>query len=195
MTEKLLGPLSKRPWTERWPTRLLGAALSSAAYLLCLPRDLRDHPASPGSTTEATPVTVVGVVALAVLLLLLAVYFGHRDALAWPLLLVAVPPAALMYLSFHTHPEPPEPAEMPGWPWQLIWASSTLVIAAGVLVATSVGRRLRADAEESLDGLVSAHESRPQSQSQYQSQCQPRPRPRTQAQAHPRPRPRHQQRV
>ncbi|PSM43737.1 hypothetical protein C6Y14_08930 [Streptomyces dioscori] len=164
MTEKLLGPLSKRPWTERWPTRLLGAALSSAAYLLCLPRDLRDHPASPGSPTEATPVTVVGVTALAVLLLLLAVYFGHRDALAWPLLLVAVPPAALMYLSFHTHPETPgtpgtpEPAEVPGWPWQLIWASSTLVIAAGVLVATSVGRRLRADAEESLDGLVFARQ-------------------------------------
>ncbi|MEW2574507.1 hypothetical protein [Streptomyces sp. NPDC047070] len=191
MTEKLLGPLSKRPWTERWPTRLLGAALSSAAYLLCLPRDLRDHPASPGSTTEATPVTVVGVVALAVLLLLLAVYFGHRDALAWPLLLVAVPPAALMYLSFHTHPEPPEPAEVPGWPWQLIWASSTLVIAAGVLVATSVGRRLRADAEESLDGLVSAHES----QSQYQPQSQYQTRSRTQAHPRPHSRPRYQQRV
>ncbi|MFE1797815.1 hypothetical protein ACFW9L_16825 [Streptomyces sp. NPDC059517] len=184
MTEKLLGPLSKRPWTERWSTRLLGAAVSSAAYLLCLPRDLRDHPASPGSTTEATPVTVFGVTVLAVLLLLLAVYFGHRDALAWPLLLVAVPPAALMYLSFHTHPEPPEPAEMPGWPWQLIWASSTLVIAAGVLVATSVGRRLRADAEESLDGLVFAHQPQPQPQPQPQSQ------PQSQARQQ-----RHQQRV
>ncbi|MFI1414941.1 hypothetical protein ACH4Y0_34170 [Streptomyces sp. NPDC020707] len=159
MTEKLLGPLSKRPWTERWPTRLLGAALSSAAYLLCLPWDLRDHPASPGSATEATPVTVLQVTALAVLLLLLAVYFGHRDALAWPLLLVAVPPAALMYLSFHTHGEPPEPTGVPGapgWPWQLIWASATLVVAAGVLVATSVGRRLREAPEESLDGLMFA---------------------------------------
>ncbi|MET9563167.1 hypothetical protein [Streptomyces tauricus] len=161
MTEKLLGPLSKRPWTERWSTRLLGAALSSAAYLLCLPWDLRDHPASPGAPTEATPVTVLGVTALAVLLLLLAAYFGHRDALAWPLLLVAVPPAALMYVSFHTHPESPESPEspgMPGWPWQLIWAFSTLVIAAGVLVATSVARRFRGDAEESLDGLVFAHQ-------------------------------------
>ncbi|MFD6289309.1 DUF4010 domain-containing protein [Streptomyces sp. NPDC060205] len=182
MTEKLLGPLSKRPWTERWPTRLLGAALSSAAYLLCLPRDLRDHPASPGSTVAATPVTVLGVTALAVLLLLLAVYFGHRDALAWPLLLVAVPPAALMYLSFHTHPEPPEPAGAPGWPWQLIWASSTLVIAAGVLVATSVGRRLRGDAEESLDGLVSAH------QPQCEPQLHPQPQPRARSRQQPRPR-------
>ncbi|MFH8463930.1 hypothetical protein [Streptomyces sp. NPDC017991] len=173
MTEKLLGPLSKRPWTERWATRLLGAALASAAYLLCLPRDLHDHPASPGSTTEATPVTVLGVTALAVLLLLLAVYFGHRDALAWPLLLVAAPPAALMYLSFHTYREP---SGVPGWPWQLIWASSTLVIAAGVLVATSVGRRLRADAEESLDGLVVAHQPQPQSQTQPRQQLQPQSR-------------------
>ncbi|WP_328496090.1 hypothetical protein OHS59_27845 [Streptomyces sp. NBC_00414] len=158
MTEKLLGPLSKRPWTERWPTRLLGAALSSAAYLLCVPWDLRDHPVSPGTAAEATPVTVLGVAALAVLLLLLAAYFGRRDALAWPLLLVAAPPATLMYLSFHTHPEPPEPSGAPGWPWQLIWAFSTLVIAAGVLVATSVARRFREDAEESLDGLVFAHQ-------------------------------------
>ncbi|MFJ2261835.1 hypothetical protein ACIOKD_26445 [Streptomyces sp. NPDC087844] len=189
MTEKLLGPLSKRPWTERWPTRLLGAALSSAAYLLCLPRDLHDHPASPGSTTEATPVTVLGVTALAVLLLLLAVYFGHRDALAWPLLLVAAPPAALMYLSFHTHREPSGAPGVPGWPWQLIWASSTLVIAAGVLVATSVGRRFREDAEDSLDGLVFAHQ--PQPQPQPQSQPRARQQPLSQSQ----PQPLRQQRV
>jgi len=154
MTEKLLGLLSKRPWTERWLTRLLGAALSSAAYLLCLPWDLRNRPESPGSTTETTPVSVLGVVALAVTLLLLALYFGHRDALAWPLLLVAAPPATLMYLSFRTNPEPPDAAL-----WPLSWAFSTLVMAAGVLVAASVARQFREDTGDSTDGLVFAHSS------------------------------------
>ncbi|MFS8201828.1 hypothetical protein ACLVWQ_24420 [Streptomyces sp. CWNU-52B] len=151
MTEKLLGPLSKRPWTERWLTRLLGAALASAAYLLCLPWNLRNRPGSPGSITETTSATVPGIVVLSVSLLLLAAYFGRRDALAWPLLLVAAPPATLMYVSFHTHREPPDAAV-----WPLTWAFCTLVIAAGVLVATSVARRFREDAEESLDGLVFA---------------------------------------
>jgi multisubunit Na+/H+ antiporter MnhB subunit len=154
MTEKLLGLLSKRPWTERWLTRLLGAALSSAAYLLCLPWDLRNRPESPGSTAETTPVTVLGVAVLAVFLLLLAVYFGRRDALAWPLLLVAAPPATLMYLSFRTDPEPPD-ASM----WPLTWAFSTLVVAAGVLVAASVARQFREDTGDSTEGLVFARSS------------------------------------
>ncbi|NSL43608.1 hypothetical protein [Streptomyces sp. 8P21H-1] len=165
MTEKLLGPLSKRPWTERWLTRLLGAALSSAAYLLCLPWELREHPgpAGPGDqadpvapvvpAADATPVTASEAAALAVCLLLLAAYFGRRDALAWPLLLVAAPPATLMYVSFHTHRGPSDMSESP---WSLTWASATLAIAAGVLVATSVARRFRQDTEESLDGLVTA---------------------------------------
>ncbi|BCL30339.1 hypothetical protein ACFFS2_29005 [Streptomyces aurantiacus] len=152
MTEKLLGPLSKRPWTERWLTRLLGAALSSAAYLLCLPWDLRNRPESFGSTTETTPATVLGVAGLAVCLLLLAAYFGRRDALAWPLLLVAAPPATLMYVSFRTHSEQPDASV-----WPLTWAFSTLVIAAGALVAASVARRFREDTGESMDGLVFAH--------------------------------------
>lgn len=154
MTEKLLGPLSKRPWTERWLTRLLGAALSSAAYLICLPWDLRNRPESPGSTTETTPVSVLGVAVLAVCLLLLAAYFGRRDALAWPLLLVVVPPATLMYVSFHTNPEPPDASL-----WPLTWAFSILVMAAGVLVAASVARRFREDAGDSTDGLTFAHHS------------------------------------
>ncbi|MEV0222361.1 hypothetical protein [Streptomyces sp. NPDC050704] len=154
MTEKLLRPLSKRPWTERWLTRLLGAALSSAAYLICLPWDLRNRPESPGSTTETTPVSVLGVVVLAVCLLLLAAYFGHRDALAWPLLLVAVPPATLMYLSFHTHAESPDAAV-----WPMAWAFFTLVMAAGVLVAASVARQFRQDTGDSTDGWVIAHRS------------------------------------
>ncbi|WP_393082555.1 hypothetical protein [Streptomyces sp. LN704] len=146
MTEKLLSPLRTRPWPERWLTRVLGAALSGAAYLLCLPWDLRNRPESPGSLTETTPVTVLDVVLLGAALLLLAAYFGHRDALAWPLLLLAVPPAALMYVSFHAHPEPPDAAV-----WPLAWASFTLVVAAGVLVATAVARQFRADLEEQAD--------------------------------------------
>ncbi|MFE4816258.1 hypothetical protein ACFRFU_07455 [Streptomyces sp. NPDC056704] len=139
MTEKLLGPLRTRPWPERWLTRVLGAALSGAAYLLCLPWDLRNRPGETGSVTETTSVTVLGAVLLGVALLLLAAYLGRRDALAWPLLLVAGPPAALMYLSFHSHPEPPDAAV-----WPLTWAFFTLVVAAGVLIATAVARRYRA---------------------------------------------------
>ncbi|MER6158436.1 hypothetical protein ABT147_23235 [Streptomyces sp. NPDC001868] len=140
MTEKLLRPLRTRPWPERWLTRLLGAALASAGYRLCLPWDLRDRPELEGSLTETTPVTVTGVVALALVLLLLAAYFGHRDALAWPLLLVAVPPSTLMYLSFHTHPEPLDASV-----WPLSWAFFTLVLGAWVLVAASVARGFRAE--------------------------------------------------
>ncbi|MCT9107685.1 hypothetical protein N4G69_18925 [Streptomyces mirabilis] len=139
MTEKLLGPLRTRPWPERWLTRVLGAALSGAAYLLCLPWDLRNRPGVTGSVTETTSVTVLGAVLLGVALLFLAAYLGRRDALAWPLLLVAGPPAALMYLSFHSHPEPPDAAV-----WPLTWAFFTLVVAAGVLIATAVARRYRA---------------------------------------------------
>jgi hypothetical protein len=151
MTEKLMGHLSDRPWTERWLTRLLGAALSAAAYLLCLPWDLRNRVESPGSTSETTPVTGPGVALLAVTLLLLAAYFGRRDALAWPLLLVAAPPATLMYVSFRTHPE------ADASPWPLTWAFCTLLIAAGVMVATSVARRFREDTGDSMDGLIYAH--------------------------------------
>ncbi|MEU9284957.1 hypothetical protein AB0D57_09565 [Streptomyces sp. NPDC048275] len=153
MTEKLLSPLRTRPWPERWLTRVLGAALSCAAYLLCLPWDLRSRPETSGSITETTPVTVPGVVLLAVALLLLAAYFGHRDALAWPLLLVAVPPATLMYVSFHTHPEPPDAAI-----WPLAWAFFTLVISAGALVAAAVARQFRAESGELGDSGDSGRE-------------------------------------
>ncbi|MFE9684278.1 hypothetical protein [Streptomyces sp. NPDC006285] len=155
MTEKLLGPLSKRPWTERWLTRLLGAVLSSAAYLLCVPREPRDHPESAGQATETIQVTGPGIAVLAVCLLLLAAYFGRRDALAWPLLLVAVPPATLLYAALRAHPEPPG---VSGWPWSLTWAFATLVGSAGVLVATTVARRFKEDTGDSMDGLVLAHQ-------------------------------------
>jgi hypothetical protein len=140
MTETLLRPLRTRPWPERWLTRLLGAALAAAAYRVCLPWDLRNRPELEGSLSETTPVTVTGVVVLALVLLLLAAYFGHRDALAWPVLLVAVPPSALMYASFHTHAEPLDASV-----WPLSWAFFTLVLGAWVLVAASVARGFRKD--------------------------------------------------
>ncbi|WP_413757424.1 hypothetical protein [Streptomyces sp. MMBL 11-3] len=173
MTEKLLGPLSQRPRTERWLTRLLGAALSSAAYLLCVPRDLRDRPGPGGPTTDpgtasvtspvtdAAPATLAGAAVLAGCLLLLAAYFGRRDALAWPLLLVAVPPSALLYASFSSFSSYGEPADVAGRPWSLTWASATLVVSAGVLVATAVARRFKEDTGDPMDGLVLAHRHRP----------------------------------
>jgi lysylphosphatidylglycerol synthetase-like protein (DUF2156 family) len=142
MTEKLLRPLRTRPWPERWLTRVLGAALSCAAYLVCLPWDLRNRPSSPGSDVETTPVTGMGVLALAAVLLLLAAHFGLRDALAWPLLLVAAPPAVLLYVSLRTHPGPPD-GFADAWP--LTWAAATLLGAAAVLVAGAVARQFRTD--------------------------------------------------
>ena len=139
MTEKLFRPLRTRPWPERWLIRLLGAALSAGAYLLCLPWDLRNRPETPGATQETTPVTAVGVALLALALLLLAAYFGHWDDLGWPLLLVAAPPATLMHVSFRTHPEPDAS------PWPLAWGFFTLLIAAGVLVAAGVARAFRGE--------------------------------------------------
>lgn len=147
MTEKLLRPLRTRPWPERWLTRLLGAAVAAAVYLLCLPWDLRNRVEFPGSLSETTPVAAPGIAVLGVALITLAAYFGHRDALAWPLLVVAVPPATLMYVSFRSHPEPPD-----AHVWPLTWAFFTLVIGACVLVAASVARRFRTEAID--DGWV-----------------------------------------
>ncbi|MFC3577816.1 hypothetical protein ACFOZ0_32065 [Streptomyces yaanensis] len=140
MTEKLLRPMRTRRWPERWLIRLLGAALAAAAYLLFMPWDLRNRPATPTTTQETTPVTGIGVLLLALVLLLLAAYFGHWDDLGWPLLLVAAPPAALMHISFRTHPEP----DLPGL-WPLAWGFFTLLIAAGVLVAAGVARAFRGE--------------------------------------------------
>lgn len=130
MTEKLLSPLRTRRWPERWLTRALGAAVAWAACLVCVP---------------SAEVSGGGGLVLAVILLLLAGYFGRRDDLAWPLLLVAVPPAALMYVSYES--------ERP-----LQWASATLVIAAGALVAATVARHFRPREEDPTDGLLHAHQ-------------------------------------
>ncbi|MET7682826.1 hypothetical protein [Streptomyces sp. NPDC005423] len=137
MTEKLLSPLRTRPWPERWLTRALGAAVASAAYLVCGP---------------LTGASAAGALVLLLILLPLAAYVGHRDDLAWPLLQVALPPAAFMYDSV--------PAAYANWPDDTVrplqWAFATLVIATAVLVAATVGRRLRPRAEDSTDGLLTA---------------------------------------
>ncbi|MGW0755686.1 hypothetical protein ACWD1Y_04180 [Streptomyces sp. NPDC002814] len=144
-TEKLLSPLRTCSWPERLLTRALGAGLAAAAYLVCIPWDLRNRVETPGSVNETTPVTGVGVILLAVALLLLAAYFGHRDDLAWPLLLVAAPPVTLMYISLRTHPGPPDGF---AGAWPLAWAFFTLVIAAGVLIAATGGRAFRREGED-----------------------------------------------
>ncbi|MFJ9627592.1 hypothetical protein ACIRU8_07835 [Streptomyces sp. NPDC101175] len=138
LTERALSALRTRPWPERWLTRALGAALASTAYFVCV---------------AWTGASVTGALFLAALLLLLATYFGHRDDPVWPVLLVAVPPAGLMYA---THP--------PGytnWPdeteWPQQWAFATFVIGAGVLVASAVGRHFRPCEEDSMEGVLSAH--------------------------------------
>jgi hypothetical protein len=137
MTEKLLSPLRTRPWPERWLTRMLGAGVATVAYVICVP-------SGSVPVSVAGEVSGGGAVALALILVFLAGYVGHRDALAWPLLLVAVGPAVLMYVSFES--------EQP-----LAWAFATLVIAAGALVAATVGRCFRPrGGEDSADGLVCA---------------------------------------
>ncbi|WP_043679548.1 hypothetical protein [Streptomyces xylophagus] len=135
MTEKLLTPLRTRPWPERWLTRALGAGAATAAYVACIPA---------GSVPTSAEAPGGGLV-LAVILMSLAGYFGHRDDLAWPLLLVAVPPAMLMYVSFESE----QPLE---------WAFATLVIAAGTLIAATVGRCFRPRREDPTDGLLCAHQ-------------------------------------
>ncbi|MFE9765669.1 hypothetical protein ACFYPC_14250 [Streptomyces sp. NPDC005808] len=160
MTEKLLSPLRTRPWPERWLTRVLGAALSGAAYLVCVPWDLNNRAQAPGSVDETTPVTVggvigvIGIVALALVLLALAAYFGHRDYLGWPLLLVAAPPVALMHISLRTNPGRPDGL---AHSWPLTWGFCTFLIGAAVLVAAAVARRFRPVEEDSTDGLLYAH--------------------------------------
>jgi hypothetical protein len=137
MTEKLLSPLRTRPWPERWLTRMLGAGVATVAYVICVP-------AGSVPVSVAGEVSGGGGVALAVILVFLAGYVGHRDDLAWPLLLVAVPPAVLMYVSFES--------EQP-----LAWAFATLVIGAGALIAATVGRCFRPrGGEDSADGLLCA---------------------------------------
>ncbi|MDX2697059.1 hypothetical protein Sipo8835_00785 [Streptomyces ipomoeae] len=141
MTEKLLSPLRTRSWPERWLTRLAGAALSAAVYVLCLPRDRSLGLGFWESIEDVVPFTVSGLVVLAVALLPLAAYFGYRDTLAWLLLVVAVPPSVVIrVLLLPAHSDFESPA---GQFWPHLWGVCTLVIAVWVLLVAAVARRFR----------------------------------------------------
>ncbi|MFD0552471.1 hypothetical protein ACFQ0X_27335 [Streptomyces rectiviolaceus] len=133
----LLESLPGSPSLRRWVTRAVGAGLAAAAYLLCLPWDLRNRPETPGAINETSPVTALGITILAVSMLSLAAYFGFRDRLGWALLLVAAPPATLMYVSFDNHPEPDAAV------WPLAWGFFVLVMGAGVLAVAGFARLFR----------------------------------------------------
>ncbi|QEU94134.1 hypothetical protein [Streptomyces kanamyceticus] len=131
----LLTSLPKSTPLPRYATRLLGAALSATAYAVCLPWDLRNRAETAGAINETSPVTALGVTFLSLSLLSLAAYFGIRDRLSWTLLVVAAPPATLLYASLSSHPTQDANA------WPVAWAFFTLVLGAGVLVAGSVARQ------------------------------------------------------
>ncbi|MEW2393724.1 hypothetical protein AB0933_35765 [Streptomyces venezuelae] len=135
-TNAILAPLRKTAPLPRYATRILGAALATAAYLACLPWDLRNRAEAPGALNETSPVTATSITLLAVSLVALAAYFGIRDRAAWTLLVVAAPPSTLLYVSFDTHPT--QDAQV----WPLAWAAFTLLFGAGTLVTAGVARRL-----------------------------------------------------
>ncbi|MFG2647220.1 hypothetical protein [Streptomyces sp. NPDC048436] len=137
MAANLLGQLPARPPLGRWTTRAAGAGVMAAAYLLCLPWDLRNRPETPGAINETSPVTALGITGLAVSMLVLAAYFGFRDRLGWALLIVVGPPATLMYVSFDSHPEPDAAV------WPVAWAFFVLVMGAGVLAVAGFARLFR----------------------------------------------------
>lgn len=131
----LLTPLPERSRTERVAVRAAGAVLTAAAFLLFLPWDLRNRAETPGSITETTPVTGLGVAGFAVVLLLVAAYLGaRRDRLAWPLLVTAALPSALLLTSFMAHEE--KDASL----WPLAWVFFTALMAGAALAAAAVAR-------------------------------------------------------
>ncbi|MEV0091799.1 hypothetical protein [Streptomyces sp. NPDC050738] len=138
-TAAFLSPLSTRSAAERWLIRLAAALVSAGAYLLFIPWDTRNRATAAHPYDETTPVTGLGVTLLAVTLLLLAAYLGHRDHVVWAMLLPAVPPAALMFASFDSHPEQDSPDL-----WPLAWAFFTAVIFGAVTIAALLGRTFRA---------------------------------------------------
>ncbi|MFF2508345.1 hypothetical protein ACFVTY_34025 [Streptomyces sp. NPDC058067] len=140
---RLLAPLPRSPWPRRWLTRLLLLALSAAAYALCMPWDVGNRPATPDAINATTPVTTLGVTILAVALLALGAYAGRRDRLPLAVLLIAAPPAVLLYASFASHDDPGGI-----FPWQLAWAFFSILMAGAVLAAAAVGRAFRKDARE-----------------------------------------------
>ncbi|WP_409057906.1 hypothetical protein [Streptomyces sp. SYP-A7185] len=133
----LLSQLPDSPPLGRWATRATGVGFMVAAYLLCLPWDLRNRPETPGALDESSPVTGLGIAGLTVAMLSLAAYFGFRDRLIWALLIVAGPPATLMYVSFDGHPEPDAAV------WPLAWGFFVLVMGTGVLAVAGFARLFR----------------------------------------------------
>ncbi|GGR78498.1 hypothetical protein GCM10010252_16470 [Streptomyces aureoverticillatus] len=134
-----LRPLRGRPAAERWATRLLGAGLAAAAYLLFLPWDLRNRPETPGAINETSPASDTGIALMVITVLALAAYFGFRDRLRWTLPVVAAPPAALLWASFATHESPDASV------WPLAWL--VFVVAGGgvVLAVAGFARQFRED--------------------------------------------------
>ncbi|EPH39244.1 hypothetical protein ABT390_00205 [Streptomyces aurantiacus] len=134
-----LSPLRGRPPAERWATRLLGAGLAAAAYLLFLPWDLRNRPETPGAINETSPASDTGIALVVITVLALAAYFGFRDRLRWTLPVVAVPPAALLFASFATH------AEQDASLWPVAWAVFVLAGGGVVLAVAGFARQFRGD--------------------------------------------------
>ncbi|ARX83762.1 MULTISPECIES: hypothetical protein [Streptomyces] len=134
-----LRPLRGRPAAERWATRLLGAGVAAAAYLLFLPWDLRNRPETPGAINETSPVTDTGITLVVVTVLALAAYFGHRDRLRWTLPVVVVPPAALLWVSFTTHEAPDASL------WPLAWLVFVMAGSGVVLAVAGFARQFRGD--------------------------------------------------
>ncbi|WP_329117815.1 hypothetical protein [Streptomyces sp. NBC_01465] len=135
----LLAPLSTRSAAERWLTRLAVALVSAGAYLLLIPWDTRNRATPAHPYDETTPVSGLGVALLGVILVALAAYLGHRDHVVWAMVLIPVPPAVLMFVSFDSHPT--EDASL----WPIAWAFFTAVIVGAVTVAALVGRAVRRD--------------------------------------------------
>ncbi|MFD0414949.1 hypothetical protein [Streptomyces sp. NPDC127108] len=134
-----LSPLRGRPAAERLATRLLGAGLAAAAYLLFLPWDLRNRAETPGAINETSPVSDADIAFLVATVLALAAYFGLRDRLRWTLPVVAVPPAALLFTSFATH-EPPDASI-----WPVAWAVFVMAGCAVVLAVAGFARQFRVE--------------------------------------------------
>ena len=137
---RLLKPLPRSSWPERWLTRLLLAGVSAGAWILCMPWDLRNRPETPESIYATTPVTNLGVTILAVTLLALGAYAGRRDRLPLAVLLVASPPIVLLYASFAS-----QDTRDGIFPWQVVWWFFSMLMAAAVLAAAAVGRWFRKD--------------------------------------------------
>jgi hypothetical protein len=117
---------------------LVVALLAGLAYLLCLPWDLRNRPATPGTLYETSPVRAIGVLGLAAVLVVLSAYLGLRGwSPWWAPLLVGVPPAALMFVSFATHPA------RDANPWPILWALCAILLALGPLAAAAVAALVR----------------------------------------------------